>query len=121
MTAEPTTAREPWTPTPTLGDRLRMVRRALSLSQAQFAELIGESRKNYATWESDASAPRQLVAVAQKIENATQVPASWVLGINSPGPDLNVHTVPARKPMLYSVTRTTRVRDLPVETRGAAA
>ena len=71
-----------WTPQPSFGDRLRMVRRGMKMSQAQFAELIGDSSKNVATWEADKSLPRHLVAVCKKIELAARVPSEWLLGLH---------------------------------------
>lgn len=79
MSVQPST--DLWTPEPSFGDRLRMIRRHMKLSQAEFADLIGESRKNIGTWESDYALPRYLVAVCKKVELATRVPSHWLLGL----------------------------------------
>lgn len=66
----------------TLGDRLRKIRRVTGMSQAAFAEHLGENQKTYAAWELDTSAPRNVVAVAKKIELISGVPAPWILGLS---------------------------------------
>lgn len=66
-----------------LGDRLRKVRRVTGFSQAEFAERLGENQKTYAAWELDTSAPRNVVALAKKVEMISQVPAVWVLGMDA--------------------------------------
>lgn len=80
MTADPAAA-DTWTPEWTLGDRLRKIRRHLGVSQIEFAVTIEQNPKSYSSWESDQAQPRQLVAVAKRIEVATGVPAVWLLGI----------------------------------------
>ena len=70
-----------WTPEWTLGERLRKIRRHLGISQSEFAELIEQNPKSYSSWESDQARPRQLIAVAKRIEIATGVGASWTLGL----------------------------------------
>lgn len=80
------------TPTWTFADRLRKVRRLLGLTQNAFAEQLGENRSAYIAWESDLNLPRDLVAVARKVEAASGVPASWMLGLDdgNPGPGIPV-------------------------------
>jgi transcriptional regulator with XRE-family HTH domain len=82
MTANPADGAA-WIPDWTLGDRLRKVRRHLGISQSEFAVMIEQNPKSYSSWESDQAQPRQLVSVAKRIEIATGVPASWVLGLAS--------------------------------------
>lgn len=69
-------------PTWTLGDRLRKVRRSRSLTQLEFARLLGESEKSIANWEGDVSRPRDVVALARKVEATYGVPADWLLGVS---------------------------------------
>lgn len=66
------------------GDRLRKVRRLDGASQADFAKRLGTNQKTYAAWELDATSPRNAVALAKRVEAMTGVPASWMLGLNSP-------------------------------------
>jgi transcriptional regulator with XRE-family HTH domain len=87
MTADP--ADHAWLPTWTLGDRLRKIRRELGLSQGEFANRLSQNPKSYSSWESDQAKPRELVAIAQQIENVTGVPAAWVLGLDA-GPFLSL-------------------------------
>lgn len=65
----------------TLGDRLRKVRRSRRLSQVEFARLLNESEKSIANWESDLSRPRDVVALAKKVQATYGVPADWLLGV----------------------------------------
>jgi transcriptional regulator with XRE-family HTH domain len=69
-------------PTWTFGDRLRKARRSRRLSQREFARLLGESEKSIANWESDVSRPRDVVALAKKVQATYGVPAEWVLGVS---------------------------------------
>lgn len=73
------------------GDRLRKVRRDVAqLEQGKFAEQLEVGLKAYSAWESGRTVPRELVAIAKRIEVLTGVPATWMLGIEE-------HiTVPAR-------------------------
>lgn len=68
----------------TLGDRLRKIRRHAGIGQTEFAQTLGTNQKTYASWETDKSAPRDVVAVAKRIELSTGVPAAWTLAINVP-------------------------------------
>lgn len=79
MSAEPHEA--PVIPEWSTGDRLRKVRRLVDQSQAEFAAALGQNQKTYAAWELDTSVPRNLVAIAKRIEAMTGVPAAWVLGV----------------------------------------
>lgn len=87
MTSRPA---EQWIPQDTLGDRLRRLRRSLSMSQAQFAGAVDVTPQALASYESGTRVPRSEVAIAKRIELAFNVPAAWVLGLemhNAPGPD----------------------------------
>lgn len=74
--------REAWTPPEMFGDRIRRIRRSVGLSQADFANAIGEGSKALATWEAGTREPRSVVALAKRIELAFNVPAAWVLGLD---------------------------------------
>lgn len=65
-----------------LADRLRKVRRDVAkLGQEEFADALGVSIKAYGAWEAGRNTPRELVALAKRIEVLTGVPAAWMLGI----------------------------------------
>lgn len=66
----------------TFGDRLRKARRAAGLSQQQLADAIGVKVQRLSNWEAGINEPRGLVDTAQAIEDATTVPASWLLGVS---------------------------------------
>lgn len=71
----------------TFGDRLRKVRRVvLRLNQAEFAAELGTNQKTYAAWELDMTSPRNMVALAKRIEALAGVPASWMLGLDDGTP-----------------------------------
>lgn len=67
----------------TLGDRLRKARAVSGKDQREFAELLGVKPGSLAGWETDRTRPRDLVAVAKRIEMALHIPAAWVLGVDS--------------------------------------
>lgn len=100
-----------------LGDRLRKARRTMGLSQAEFAKRLGENVKTYAAWELDTSAPRNVVAVAKRVEIATGVSAAWVLGVEPPEPTpyREVITRPNRR--RYQATETTSPQVLALRRR----
>lgn len=65
-------------------DRLRKIRReVLALDQAGMARLLGVPQTSYSNWETGRSVPRDLVAVASRVQLASRVPAAWVLGLES--------------------------------------
>lgn len=76
---------EQWIPEDTLGDRLRRLRRSMGLSQADFARAIDATPQALASWEIGSREPRSAVAIAKRIELAFNVPATWVLGLITPG------------------------------------
>lgn len=70
-----------------LGDRLRKIRRGAGVSQEEFAATLSVNKKSLAAW---TNAPRNVVAIAKRIELAYGVPATWTLGLETkpgPGPD----------------------------------
>lgn len=68
-----------------LGDRIRKARDIADMNQHDFAVAIGVPDGSLANWETDRAKPRDIVAVAKRIEMLTRIPAGWVLGIeNSP-------------------------------------
>ena len=66
----------------TLGDRLRKARRHIGATQTAFAEQLGESAKTYSNWEADRHPPASVVALAQRVQAVTGVPATWLLGLD---------------------------------------
>lgn len=87
-------ARGRWIPEETFGDRLRRVRRALGMNQETFAARLGEDVgvKALGAWETGTREPRGAVSLAKRIELAFNVPAAWLLGLDTPptggGPEL---------------------------------
>lgn len=77
-------------PTWTLGDRIRKARHQSGLSQIEFAKLLEVTASRIASWETDAARPRDVVAIARRIELLTGIPAHWTLGLGAehlrPGP-----------------------------------
>ena len=69
-------------------DRLRKIRRDVvgAGSQAEMAELLGVPRAAYSNWETGTSRPREIVAIARRVELLTGVPATWVLGLDEAVP-----------------------------------
>lgn len=62
------------------GDRLRLVRRDLGLTQAEMAIRVGVGLKAYSAWESGQSRPADLPATAEHLEGITGIDRSWWLG-----------------------------------------
>jgi transcriptional regulator with XRE-family HTH domain len=71
----------------TFGDRVRKARGIAGLDQREFSTLINVKPGTLAQWESDRARPRDIVAVAKRIELAVRVHASWVLGLDGTTPD----------------------------------
>jgi len=62
------------------------------MSQTDFADALGRKQQSVASWESGkAKAPRDIVALAQRIELRFGVPTAWTLGIDGGGGSPN-HT-----------------------------
>lgn len=74
----------------TFGDRIRKIRRAVGVSQIEFAEVIGQGAKSVGAWELGTNAPRDVVAIAKRIRLAYGIPEEWTLGLETrkaPEPD----------------------------------
>lgn len=99
---------ERWVPEETFGDRLRRVRRAVGLNQESFAAKLGTDVgvKALGAWETGTREPRGAVALARRVELAFGVPATWLLGLDTPmsGPDGDpgVPVTPKYRPMLVA-------------------
>ncbi len=66
----------------TFADRLRKVRKQRThLGQREFAKQLGVGWQAYAQWEADNSRPKDIVAVARRVELLTGAPAAWLLGV----------------------------------------
>jgi len=70
----------------TLADRFRKVRSVADLDQRRFAERLGVKSSAYAQWEAGRARPRDLVAIARRVELITRVPAAWLLGLETANP-----------------------------------
>ena len=70
-----------WTPQFEFSDRIRKIRRDLGVSQESFAADLGIKKVTLGAWEVGRSEPRDVVAVAKRIELLTRVPAAWTLGL----------------------------------------
>lgn len=62
------------------GDRLRLVRRDLGLTQAEMAIRVGVGLKAYSAWESGASRPADPPKTAEHLEAVTGIDRTWWLG-----------------------------------------
>lgn len=51
------------------------------MNQHDFAAAIGAKEGSLASWETDRAKPRDIVAVAKRVEMLTHIPAAWLLGI----------------------------------------
>lgn len=68
------------------GDRMRKIRRdIMDIEQTEMAELLGVKKQAYAAWETGRSQPRDILTLAKRVELATRVPASWLLGFGDDG------------------------------------
>ncbi|ODV07748.1 MAG: hypothetical protein ABT15_06645 [Pseudonocardia sp. SCN 73-27] len=83
----PAAGTKPVVPRWTFADRMRKVRfDVLELHQAELAEKLGVTKAAYAAWESGRTQPRDLIAIARRVELLSGVPASWLLGVDTPAP-----------------------------------
>lgn len=78
----------------TFGLRLRATRKAMGLEMAPMAELLAVGVSTYSAWENDRDTPRDIRAVARRVEKATGVPAAWLLGV---APELDLRDVRLRQ------------------------
>lgn len=72
-------------PSWTFGDRIRKARSVAGMDQREFAAAIDVNPSSLAAWETDRATPRDVVAVAKRVEMLTKVPAAWLLGLPGPG------------------------------------
>ncbi|WP_374990277.1 helix-turn-helix domain-containing protein [Brevibacterium sediminis] len=72
-----------WIPAWNFSDRIRRIRREVGVSQDVFANALQVKKVTLGAWESGRTQPRDLVAVAKRIELAFRVPAAWTLGVNA--------------------------------------
>lgn len=87
MTTSPSDIAGPWIPEWSFGDKVRKIRRAKGMTQTEFAQALGVGDRAAAAWESiDDRMPRDVVAIAKRIEVRFQVPAAWLLGLEVPTP-----------------------------------
>ncbi|WP_205916736.1 helix-turn-helix domain-containing protein, partial [Prescottella equi] len=63
------------------GDKLRKARLTIGMDQRGFAEALGVSAGSLAQWETDRTKPRDVVAIAKRVELLTRIPAGWILGV----------------------------------------
>jgi len=69
----------------TLGDRTRIVRRELGLTQAEFAAELAKylpsvKDRAYGAWEAGINEPENKVEVCEALEKMTGYPREWFLG-----------------------------------------
>ncbi|WP_413227741.1 helix-turn-helix transcriptional regulator [Actinomyces marmotae] len=79
-----------WIPKWTLADYLRKARLEVGMSQRDFAAALDAKPGTYAQWEAGNTQPRDVVALAKRIELLTRIPAAWILGLMDgpqPSPD----------------------------------
>jgi len=76
----------PWVPEWTLADKLRKARQSFDLPQREFAAKLGVTASAYQQWEGGYTRPRNVVAMAKRIEMLTGVSATWILGLESTVP-----------------------------------
>ena len=69
---------KPWYPPQTLAQRLREVRRSLSLTMEQMAERCGFNAKTYASWEAG-SRPLDRDEVVAQVAQSTGVDRDWLM------------------------------------------
>lgn len=67
-------------------DRLRKARSIAQQDQKEFAANLGVTAGSLAGWEAGRSKPRDVVAVAKRIEVLLGIPASWTLGLHEETP-----------------------------------
>ena len=66
----------------TFADRLRKIRTSGGWSQKEIASLLEVGSSAYAQWEAGNAKPRDVVAIANRLELMARVPAAWTLGLN---------------------------------------
>ena len=51
------------------------------MSQRDFAAALDAKAGTYAQWEAGNTQPRDVVALAKRVEMLTRIPAAWILGL----------------------------------------
>ncbi len=105
----------------TLADRLRKARQHAGMKQKAFADALQVTSSAYAQWEAGNSKPRELVAIARRIELLTSVPAAWILGVESPTPPKLPRLDSNQKPAGYPFSQVRRGQSHLTVVPGAAA
>jgi transcriptional regulator with XRE-family HTH domain len=83
MSVQPEVSPDPeWT----FGDRMRKARSRSGMDQREFADAIGVTPSALAQWETDRATPREIVAVAKRVEVLTGVRTAWLLDIEDKTP-----------------------------------
>jgi transcriptional regulator with XRE-family HTH domain len=67
------------------------------MDQRAFATALGTTHATYGHWELGTNTPRDLVAVARRVEALTKIPAAWLLGVTPP-PGSNVNFGWSKRP-----------------------
>lgn len=75
------------TPAWTFGDRLRKARRSVNMTSVRFAHALGITPAALSQYETDRSTPRDIIAMARKVEAVTGVSALWLLDLTDQLPD----------------------------------
>lgn len=71
------------------GLRLRAIRQAYKKEQREMAEWLGIKLSSYSAYEKGPSKPRDLIGVANRVQEITGCPAAWLLGLE---PDVQLRT-----------------------------
>ena len=64
----------------TFGDRVRKARRVLGISTDELARTLGVSKQAVSQWETGATTPRSVNAIARRMTMAYGIPTEWLLG-----------------------------------------
>lgn len=92
------------TPVVKIGDRARIARREMGVSQAAFTEMLRPylpeiNEKTYSSWEAGTVPPRE-VEVARALAKLTELPWTWF--VTEPQPDTeSLQSESNRRPPLY--------------------
>lgn len=78
---------QPWELDWTFGDRIRKARRVVGITVDELARTVGVSKQAVSQWETGATTPRSVNAIARRIQIAYGIPATWLLGQENPQPD----------------------------------
>jgi len=70
----------------TFGDRMRKARRRSGMTVQDFAAALGVSTSALGQYETDRSAPRDVVDLARRVQDVTGIPATWTLGLDDVEP-----------------------------------